>query len=861
MTAAVTSSQPAALICLLDDHVALVLSGAPGIGKTHLLREVRDAWSSAGRTPTTLSATALGRDVPLGVFAGGPTVAAESVELTRSALIAAFSRRRSTSALVVDNADHLDEASVFVIRQLIVTVHIPTVISVRDLSQLPAALRELYDGGELHPVQVVPLGDAEAVRLVEQHAGGRLTAASRSALIQAGGGNPLHLRELVLGSIEDGRLQRTSHGYELSGGPGMTTRLTEIVGERLAHLSDVQIETLAVIAICGSAPPSVTTERERVSLARAGVIEHTREGRLRLAHPLYGEVLRSRCADALWHELTRRSVSLLRSEDAQTSTTRRRAAMLSIDAGLQVESEDVLDLAEHALAAFDEALALRAATAVLATRPDDADALRIGGAAASSLGETVQADRMFASAHEAASTPAERAAVAIAHARVLGADRYDASAALAVIQRAIDVVDDNDAEALGLRAAELQWGTIAGLTGLADAAGDEPTEGASPMVIATMAVAGVVTGPWADTQRHLDRLRGLPTTAVAMMPGGAALLDLTEAMALSYTGDIVATRERITERIGAVARDAPETLGTWEYALGVVELFCSEAEAAYTVATDAAVHLAWRDPVGLLPAARALVGAAAHATGRAAESHAAFGEVPAPALQDPKVFMLRCWTDARQAVAERRIGDAGRILTDGARWLLEAQHTYFAATIAHGAVRLQGDLAGEAADVIRRAEAIAGSALLRLMVDHVDAMQSGDLDAMQDIANQAQELGLTALAVDTWAALAARPGQAAAELSDLEQRHWQMKAELALAERPSLALWTAPVDRSLTLTPRELDVAMKAARRLTAREIADLNGVSPNTVTNQLSSAFRKLGVRSRAELRDVLGSDDLTRS
>lgn len=52
-----------------------------------------------------------------------------------------------------------------------------------------------------------------------------------------------------------------------------------------------------------------------------------------------------------------------------------------------------------------------------------------------------------------------------------------------------------------------------------------------------------------------------------------------------------------------------------------------------------------------------------------------------------------------------------------------------------------------------------------------------------------------------------------------------------------------------SLSERELAVAMAAARGMTNREIAQENFISVRTVETQLSSAYRKLGVRSRSEL------------
>ena len=66
-------------------------------------------------------------------------------------------------------------------------------------------------------------------------------------------------------------------------------------------------------------------------------------------------------------------------------------------------------------------------------------------------------------------------------------------------------------------------------------------------------------------------------------------------------------------------------------------------------------------------------------------------------------------------------------------------------------------------------------------------------------------------------------------------------------------------DGAAALTPQELEVVQLAAGGLTNREIAARLFVSPRTVSTHLYRAFPKLGVSTRAALRDALGvgSDD----
>jgi DNA-binding NarL/FixJ family response regulator len=71
-------------------------------------------------------------------------------------------------------------------------------------------------------------------------------------------------------------------------------------------------------------------------------------------------------------------------------------------------------------------------------------------------------------------------------------------------------------------------------------------------------------------------------------------------------------------------------------------------------------------------------------------------------------------------------------------------------------------------------------------------------------------------------------------------------AEQARAEIGRLGLRRSPPD---DLTPSEERVASLAAEGLTNREVAASLFVSPKTVEASLARAYRKLGIRSRAEL------------
>jgi len=102
------------------------------------------------------------------------------------------------------------------------------------------------------------------------------------------------------------------------------------------------------------------------------------------------------------------------------------------------------------------------------------------------------------------------------------------------------------------------------------------------------------------------------------------------------------------------------------------------------------------------------------------------------------------------------------------------------------------------------------------------------------------------------------------------REHLRLAVELAhqgeaavLAERAQQELMaTGAKPRRLaisgveSLTPSERRVAAMAASEMTNRDIAQALFVTPKTIEVHLSSVYRKLGIASRAQLRDALGSE-----
>ncbi len=84
---------------------------------------------------------------------------------------------------------------------------------------------------------------------------------------------------------------------------------------------------------------------------------------------------------------------------------------------------------------------------------------------------------------------------------------------------------------------------------------------------------------------------------------------------------------------------------------------------------------------------------------------------------------------------------------------------------------------------------------------------------------------------------------------------WAKRAALELRASGETAQLRQDYDRD-ALTPQELEIAMLGASGLSNKEIAQQLSLSPRTVGAHLYRIFPKLGITSRAALRDALGAD-----
>jgi len=141
--------------------------------------------------------------------------------------------------------------------------------------------------------------------------------------------------------------------------------------------------------------------------------------------------------------------------------------------------------------------------------------------------------------------------------------------------------------------------------------------------------------------------------------------------------------------------------------------------------------------------------------------------------------------------------------------------------------------------------------------DEAEAHFGASVAWLQGVGNQVGE-ARTELCWGEWCRRARRRGAARRHLAAAEELfeglHATVWAERARAEAV-LAGAGGPVGAGEDLTPREAEIARRAADGASNQEIGEALFLSPRTVETHLSAVYRKLGVRNRRQLAALAAS------
>ncbi|MFF3563608.1 ATP-binding protein [Streptomyces sp. NPDC002574] len=892
------------LLGSVDAGRAVVLSGEPGVGKTALLNVLAQRALTAGARVLRAGGTAPESDVAysglnqllfplweenpgtlegvhrealrvaLGFGSGTPP---EPFLVSNATLVLLRGAAAQTPILlIVDDLQWVDPASAavlhFVARRLSGSRVTCLAATHRGVRGLPGG-----DGRVEHEVR--PL-DEEASRLLAGIRHPDLAGPALDCVIAAAQGNPLALVELptALSGPQRAGVERLPDPLPLS------RRLREAFGPRVAALPAATRRLLLVSALEETGDVAVLQAAARRLCSETGLAELEAAERHGLVH-----------TDQLGHRLGFRH-PMIRTAVLEASTaTERRAvhrelaevlrgwpdrrayhlgeACVELNEGVAALLEDS---AQRLVRRGDATAAIRALTKAAHLTPGMADrARRLSAAAyvrADASGELGTASRLLDDARRVGTD--ERAVLysaAVAVHRLLNGDG-DIDTAHQMLFKAIDSLDRSH--------------------GACDPALDEAL-----YLLLLLCCLGGRRELWVPMRRILDRLGSdvHPLLAVYVATQGdpartamAALPDLEELIAglpqetapsrITRIGAVSIAADRFADVRDAVSRISPQG----RKQIVVLPLLCTDA--FLTGRWDEALELADR---GLRLCAELSFEAVSWyfhyyraAVAAARGDHGTAGEA---------ADVMAAWGTSRGALHPVTLAEHVRVLIRQAEGDFERAYAHAAAISPPGqlapytpvALHVVMDLVEAAVRTNRRTEAAA----------HVDAVRSAGITALSP---------RRAMLVDASAAIAAEEDETAIELfgralSYPGVQQWpfdlarvtlahgerlrkarlttearaSLRAALATFEELGARPWADRASRTLQasggtskraegpepvmLTAQEQEIAHLAASGLTNKQIAERLYLSPRTVGGHLGRIFPKLGITSRAALRDAL--------
>jgi DNA-binding CsgD family transcriptional regulator len=848
----------AAIAVVEGDAHGIVLTGPAGIGKTRVARDAMRALVARDVVVAWVQATAMARRIPFGAMAPYLPAVDDGSDVLPILVIATRALRELAGGrqlvVVVDDAPLLDEGSTLLLAQSVAAGDVRMIATQRAGERLPDPLARLA-----LPRRELTALDVESVAmLAESLAGGPLAPATRERLGRLSGGNPLYLHELVLAGHEAGAWSAGPDGLVLDDRVGAASRLTELVGSRFDGLAGDAAEAVALLAVGEplglSTLESLTSPEAVEHLDDAGLIEIVVDGRrtqLRLAHPIYTEVLRRRMSVLRRRRLARRLADHVRAEGGRRRDDLMRSATWYLDAGGDVPADLLAAAGRHARLAGDVALAERLLRASMAIEPS----FEAGHLLADTIyrqGRTEEVRAVLDDVESLDLTPGQRFTCTMTR----GADCYWNVGDLEGMERYLtSSAPSHEAEvaATALRASLLACSRRFGEAAeLARACLEEPVSRSTVDASLALGFSARAMGIGEEAVAAIDR-----TLDVYAALGEDAAIMTMQVVGSAKTGALVDLgRLDEADRCAEETLDAARVTGE-DAALGFVEL-CRGWSALrrgrfHTAGERYATserHLRALNRPGMqrwsvIGAFHAAVCAGDVAAAEALREHLAeLGVHPATMFDG---VLTRADAAMLRATGETERGR--RLLADAAVAAAECGDHTTEAECLHDLV-----LAGRPEDAVERLTELAGSlhgAWVPLYARHAAAATAGDPAALGDVVDAFDELGAAALAADV--ALEAADAWARAGERRTSARWVRRAAELAASVERSVRPGAAGLTGPDPLTRREREIAELAAAGLSSKDIAARLFVSARTVESHLLRVYTKLGIRTRAELAAVL--------
>jgi DNA-binding CsgD family transcriptional regulator len=890
---------------LRDGHGgSLLLRGEPGIGKTALLAElirtcrgditvlqVSGVETEADLAFAALSdllapvldglaelpppqATALAAALALGPPSPGDRLA---VCVATVCLLRIAARARPV-LVVVDDAQWLDAASEECIRFAArrASDRVALVIAARDPEHNNGTVHESDHG--LPTVRVDPLPPVAARALLDRVAPD-VASSVAAALLDAAAGIPLALVELPATLTAGQRTGREPLDLPLAAG----TRVRDIVTRRVAVLGAPARRVLVLAAAEGESRVDVLAtacagtafDIAALDEAEARRLVQVRNGRVGFAHPLIRGVI--------WQEATsgeRRAAhrALAAVSSGEVQVWHLAGATVGTDEQVADELERVADAAAARRGYASAASALERAAELSPDREERARRTCAAGEAAAAAGQTARALDLLEQAADTTSEPALRARAARRRGQVmLWSGDVAAAGALLVDEAARLDGDDRrragpllaDAATAFILLSDLHRGLELAERALAlQSPDDDPRERAH--TLAAQGWALVLSGELARARHALQEAERLAGPLDPLAPTTASLLvafhwrwrlPTGEFERVLHESEQVVDRARAAGALGMLAHPLYSVAGA-AYRLGD----WTAADAAYREAEQTAAETGQHLLLGSVLAshARLTAGRGAEAESRQA-GEAALALAEAQDLEGARAFAYATlgFLELSLERAPEAIGYLERATRIADRdalseyslvpWVADLIEAYLRV----GRTCLARYALSALTDRVRDTESAYPRAIharcVGMLADDYDTAFAEAL-AWDDRRPMPFERGRTQLAYGRRLHRERRRADARVQLraalsgfDRLGAGPWAVQARNELRAAGGRRR-TAAADPS-TLSPQESRVAAAAARGRSTRDIAAELFLAPKTVECHLGQIYRKLGVRTRAQM------------
>lgn len=823
---------------------SFVVRGMSGVGKTTLTRTVAELAEQAGVAVVAIHgvqsnpAIALAPLLPL-LPEDAP---ADADDGTLYRLLVSQLTNGDTTLVTVDDAHLLDRASAAAVHAIAASRSALLIVNVRSDLAAPEPIHALWKDDLATSIHLSTLQRDDVAALLAQLLGD-VDDDVVEQVWQLSEGLPLFLHELVVDALETSTLRSDGSRWVLDKALTGATRVYDVVDRRLGSLSEPHLDTLCGLSLREQlsvsvaeslASPAVLSDLRARGLAHVEV-DGNRE-QVRLAHPLYAHVLNDQMSSQ------RRSKLLIAIADAIAESGGRRLtdplieALCRIDAGQDVNPDELARAAERALALFDYGLAESLATAGFSRGH-----LGCGLLSYRSLNGQRRhddADRLHEALLETADSGDERALVHLAAADAMLQQRNDMAAAMRHRNAGL-AEDPSDSTRLQLIVHELTSDFLLG----DHASAKRTTDGLPPLsqlpslaaasLMSHLAGVAVMRADFAEVDRRVDELRALEAD-------------------IGRVGWLDRERSEFSEAVAAAASLQPQ-LGL-ELALDAVEAARALSIDGVSIALLGHQYAGWLGGrineasdaydqwVELSPySTDRLNSAAAHCFGALtafdAGDRAAF-DARASLLDEPAILgnvrPVLAVMHSRQAQLDGNLAEALDVLETGAETAVGNDAFHFAALVARE-MSLVG--APERAERYLRliCEQAPNEWVAHWWRDQAAGLAASDKDGLIELSSRFSRAGYL---LD-----AAHSAGFAAELtpSPLERFILLTRAQRWLDEGHAVSRIVDAVERPVSA--REGEVLLAASRGLSHRQISDLLVISTRTAANHLHRGYQKLGL------------------